>query len=132
MTDTIETLREVTDTALDAARAALTEGWQRLSATDIDPATHGQDVGAEMGALTLPLGTITRIRRRRHNTGRVLDRINDYDAEAREREEQAQGARDRRDELIREALEAGTSAATIADILDMHVQRIYQIKRGER
>lgn len=137
MTDTIETLRDATDQALTDAKAALTAGWQRLSDTDIDPAVHGEDVGAEMGALTLPLGLIGRIQRRRiqrHDdpVERLMADIVDYDREAEQYEEMARAARDRRDELIREALTHDTvSAARIADVTGLHIQRVYQIRRAE-
>lgn len=136
MTDTIDTLAGITDQALSDAKDTLTAAW-RLASSNVYSDTP-EHVAAEMGALTEPLGTITRIRRRRRSTDRspadqLVADVVDYNNEAEEREAQAQAARDRRDEAIREALtHDGMSAQRIADALDMHVQRIYQIKRGER
>jgi len=128
--DTMEDLRKITDYALRTAKAALTAGWERISSTDIARG-HGQEVGLELGALTLPAGICHRALRR-HDVTDIRTRIRNTAAEAADWRELADDADKRRDDLIRAALADGVSVGEVVNATGLSRARIYQIRDGRR
>lgn len=141
MTDTTADLRQATDDALAVAHQAIGAAHHRISTTDIDAeslasggkADHADDIAHELSAITLPLGVISRIRRRRNgHDGDVLGRIRDYDEEMRSWRDLADLAQQRRDDLIRQAITDGITVSRIAEIAGIARERVYQIRDGRR
>lgn len=130
MTDTIEDLRAVTDTALQEAHRLLFEASRRVSSTDMDP-SDTPAIEAEMSLLGFALDEVTNNIRKR-NPGSRRNQLGEAVGEIAYRTSQVEAATKRRDELIRAELADGTSVLDLQDVTGLTRARIYQIRDSRR